>query len=489
MAVSFVIQGIQGPAGSFAIGSGDIIGSASVPLVGSITGNAGICSLIASSLLWAAGTSSPTIGVSQKASAGAGTSLFIRSQASQAASAAAGGDVFLVTGKSDGAAAQGIFHFAVETVAGSTTADFLTLQKLSGSTSLTCTAPPLQITCTTGIQIISNNIQFSGTGGIQVCDASVTPVWTFTSVNNGANSLTAQAGATSVTYGQTQKASAGTGATTTIRTQAAQGGSGAASGDLNLVLGKPDAVVSSTVHFAVETVAGGAFSDYLTIAKLTGSTSITCNFPPLQFTSVGSSIQFICGASAGNEFWSGTAGNLFRDTSGNAVWTLTSVNAGANSLTVQAAATSATISQSDNTTNSATAATFAIHAANATGTTATGGNLTLSGGTGTSTYGLTRVLSPFDGGWLTFLPASGSQTLTPAQSANNFMNFNPGTGLAFTIVISRPAANPGQVWVRNSCASTATIQWLTGASVSVPTLTSALIGSDGTNAVILMKGT
>jgi len=55
------------------------------------------------------------------------------------------------------------------------------------------------------------------------------------------------------------------------------------------------------------------------------------------------------------------------------------------------ASTTAIIKQADNTTNSATAATFTVQAANATGTGATGGKLALTSGTGTSAAGNVEI--------------------------------------------------------------------------------------------------
>lgn len=63
----------------------------------------------------------------------------------------------------------------------------------------------------------------------------------------------------------------------------------------------------------------------------------------------------------------------------------------AGTMTANIAETSVTISQSDNVTNSATAAPWTIHAPNATGTGATGGALTLQSGTGTTAAGAVTV--------------------------------------------------------------------------------------------------
>ena len=118
-----------------------------------------------------------------------------------------------------------------------------------------------------------------------------------------------------------------------------------------------------------------------------------------------------------------------------------------------------------------------------------GGNLTLGGGSGTSTNGLVSMASPVDLGYLSFTPSGGSNVLTVTQSANNIFDLQSGALSGVTLTISRAATGPGQVIVKNRTSQTVTVQWLSGTGVNVLTGNSALIGSDGTNAVALINGT
>lgn len=124
-----------------------------------------------------------------------------------------------------------------------------------------------------------------------------------------------------------------------------------------------------------------------------------------------------------------------------------------------------------------------------------GGVLELGGGdskdVSTGVKGRVTVITALDTGWKQYtFPSDANQTLSIADSSFNCLNILAGVITAGrTITISRRLANPGQVFVRNNTAFTITIQWLTGGSVTLATNTSALIGSDGTNAVKLVIGT
>lgn len=122
-----------------------------------------------------------------------------------------------------------------------------------------------------------------------------------------------------------------------------------------------------------------------------------------------------------------------------------------------------------------------------------GGNLALAGGApaGSGTvYGRTTVVG-FDPGYFRLSwPADTNQTISAAASTNYSYRLYAGTiTAARALTISRRAANPGQVWIRNVTGFTITVGWLTGTGIAVPTNTSALIGSDGTNAELIAAGT
>jgi hypothetical protein len=111
-------------------------------------------------------------------------------------------------------------------------------------------------------------------------------------------------------------------------------------------------------------------------------------------------------------------------------------------VTVQwsAAVLAPTLKQADNTTNGATAETLTVQAANATGTTSTGGSLTLSSGTGTTSAGSVRLA--VGGSFVVVLTSttvlvsvstlSFSSTLTPLIKQNDLVT-NGATGAAFTV--------------------------------------------------------
>ena len=102
---------------------------------------------------------------------------------------------------------------------------------------------------------------------------------------------------------------------------------------------------------------------------------------------------------------------------GNAYLTLNAsdILLGYTSLAYAAAIAAPIFHQLDNTTNSATAAALIIQAANATGTTATGGNLILKSGTGTSTNGSILIQS----GGTTKLKVSPTTLTSTCQTTTN----------------------------------------------------------------------
>ena len=121
-----------------------------------------------------------------------------------------------------------------------------------------------------------------------------------------------------------------------------------------------------------------------------------------------------------------------------------------------------------------------------------GGSITVAGGApaGTGTvYGSTVIGTPLNISELTITPIAGANSLTAAQSAANVFLFGTQAS-AFTINIQRRIADKSLVFVRNPSGNgTATISYLTGATVTVAAGTSALIVSDGTNLQKIMSGT
>ena len=58
-----------------------------------------------------------------------------------------------------------------------------------------------------------------------------------------------------------------------------------------------------------------------------------------------------------------------------------------------------------------------------------------------------------------------------------------------TDALTPAAAKGALLFVRNNTTQTVTFGWSTGTTITLSTLTSALVTSDGTNAVKLMAGT
>lgn len=299
------------------------------------------------------------------------------------------------------------------------------------------------------------------------------------------------------TFGQKQALTNVNGTTFTIAGQAAKAGGAGNGGTLALASGAKDGAgtdgtvtisTGATQQLSVAatgtwTFAGGTIFTASTTLQLTAT-----NAARLGTTTRGVLADHVTGAvnvlGASGEYLSvGSAGqDLLR-----MKWT----DSGAGSFEFDAGKTSITIKQNDKTANGGTGATLLIQAQNETGTTSDGGVLQLLGGTGTTADGRVFVGMSFDHGWIQYtFPADANQTWNAIQSANNFINILAGVITAGrTITIRRRLAAPGQIFVRNNTAQTITIQWLTGGGVTLATNTSAIIGSDGTNAVKLMTGT
>lgn len=115
----------------------------------------------------------------------------------------------------------------------------------------------------------------------------------------------------------------------------------------------------------------------------------------------------------------------------------------------------------------------------------------------------TTVLAIFDGaaggvfsvsqgwapGFASLTPVNGANALSAANSAVTCLNLVAGATGAVTITSATAAAKQQLVLVRNNTSQTVTFQFATGTGVSLATLTSAWITSDGTNAVKMMAGT
>lgn len=160
-------------------------------------------------------------------------------------------------------------------------------------------------------------------------------------------------------------------------------------------------------------------------------------------------------------------------------------------------ATSATLIYDAQTADTATAA-FNITgqgAYSAAVTNTSGGNVVIAGGAAKNTstnQGIVQVASPLDAGYLRYSwPSDANQTLTTAQSANNYIRLFAGTITATRqLTIQRNPTAPGQIWIRNATGFAITVKWTGGTTVSVGNNVVSLIGADGAgNTEIIANGT
>ena len=116
------------------------------------------------------------------------------------------------------------------------------------------------------------------------------------------------------------------------------------------------------------------------------------------------------------------------------------------------------------------------------------GNTTPSATFGATT---TTIAGTLDAGYVAVTPVNGANTLTAAQSAVANLNLLAGATAAVTVTdaLTPAAAKGALLFVRNNTSQTVTFGWSTGTTITLATLTSALVTSDGTNAVKLMAGT
>lgn len=122
-----------------------------------------------------------------------------------------------------------------------------------------------------------------------------------------------------------------------------------------------------------------------------------------------------------------------------------------------------------------------------------GGDLILAGGgpAGTGNNGQTKINTRANFGQKQYtFPSDANQTLSEADSQFNVFNILAGVVTAGrTITWARAATLGSLIFVRNNTAQTITVAFATGTGVTLATATSALITSDGTNAVKIITGT
>lgn len=86
-------------------------------------------------------------------------------------------------------------------------------------------------------------------------------------------------------------------------------------------------------------------------------------------------------------------------------------------------------------------------------------------------------------------PTDANQTLTKQQSMAQRLVIAAGTVTAGrTLTSTQTAASRREVLVKNNTAQTVTFAWASGTGVTIATTKSAIVGSDGTNAITLLTG-
>ena len=104
---------------------------------------------------------------------------------------------------------------------------------------------------------------------------------------------------------------------------------------------------------------------------------------------------------------------------------------------------------------------------------------------------VTNLATTLAAGYAAVTPVNGANALSAANSAVANLNLVAGATAAVTITdaLTPAAAKGALLFVRNNTTQTVTFGWSSGTTITIATLTSALVTSDGTNAIKLMAGT
>ncbi len=164
---------------------------------------------------------------------------------------------------------------------------------------------------------------------------------------------------------------------------------------------------------------------------------------------------------------------------------LTSASAGANTMQWASTVASVAINTADVATNSATGIATSFRGQNATGTSARGGLQTLGGGTGTLAYGTLAVASPIAVGYLSKPMADADQTLTAAESANNFLKVSGAMTGDHTLTFACLPTAGQMKFIQNTTTGgfNVTVLFSTGTGLVIPAGKHAVVFGDGTNAI------
>ncbi len=249
-----------------------------------------------------------------------------------------------------------------------------------------------------------------------------------------------------------------------------------------------------------------SFASTVTSASISQSSTSITNGTTLQLTAQGATGDGYnggnLGLAAGNATGTtGTGGSVnIQSGTGNTnngtinlragsttAYAITVIPAGACQISTASTATSVKLLQA--TLSSGTGATYTVQAQNV--TTGAGGALALTSGTGSTEYGQVKLLGATNIGIFTQAMADADQVVSAANSAKNIIitTGSNSTVRALTISVT-PTAGLFKL-IRNNCTTSGiTVKWLTGAATAtIPVNSSVIVGSDGTDCIILMSGT
>ena len=272
----------------------------------------------------------------------------------------------------------------------------LTVQA-QNATGTTATGGNLALTSGTGTTIAGNTLlQTGGVTRVTVSPTSVNvwvPLLSFdTTVSAPLIAQNDNATASATAQALTIQAQNATGATSVGGALVLKSGTGTTTNGL-IRLSPAGTVVADidTTYVNLYASASSSSSGNWLIRSLVGSPTAVALYANTAPASATASNYLVMYSASGNMYLNPTNTLTITTSIANTVFTSTSNTVTVPLVTFGASVVSPTYKQNDNTTVSATGQTFTVQAQNATGTTATGGNLALTSGTGTTVAGNTLL--------------------------------------------------------------------------------------------------
>lgn len=167
--------------------------------------------------------------------------------------------------------------------------------------------------------------------------------------------------------------------------------------------------------------------------------------------------------------------------------TITPVSSGTTTVTAAATVTAFTINQSDLTTNSGTGAALTVQAQNETGTTSTGGTLSLTSGTGTTAAGPVLIKT----GGTTRLTANATGVITVANLSTGVVHADSSGNLTSSTIVNADVSATAAIAVSKLAAGTSA-QVLINNATPTPTWTTfsgdVSVSATGVTTVVSISG-